>query len=215
MGAHEAGAAPRTTTSATPVGRSLTFERTVTVVTGLLVLAAGVLALVVGAGLAGTFRARRSVIDPLALRWLRDNPRIAVAAAIALGVVLLALGVWWITRSVRPEARPNIRLAGGPGGGTTVTAPAMTEAIRNDARGIDGVTRVRVRMAGSPRRPNLRLVIALHEGTDVRRVWEELDRSVLSRARRALETETLRTAVRLELDRAPRRRVDRPRGGRP
>lgn len=195
-------------TSTTPTARSLGFERAVTITIGVLAGAAGVLALLVGSGLLGRYRAQRSVLDPLAVRWLRDNPRIAITVAIAVGVVLLVVGIWWVARSLRPESRPNVRLTGGPGGSTTLTASALTEAVRADAGRIEGVTRVRVRTAGSPRRPNLRLVLALHEGADVRHVWDELDHEVLSRARRALDVEALPTAVRLELDRAPRRRVD-------
>lgn len=206
MAAHQLDSAHRPAT--TPIGRSLAFERAVTVTVGALALLAGTAALLVGSGLLGRFRARRPVLDPLAVRWVRDNPNTAVALSIALGVVLLLVGVWWVTRSLRPESRPNVRLEGGPGGATTVTAAALTEAVRTDARNIDGVVRVRVRTAGGRRRPNLRVVLALHEGADVRHVWDELDRKVLSRARQALDFETLPTAVRLELDRAPRRRVD-------
>lgn len=207
MAAHQLDRKPGARPSSTPTGRSLAFERGATVVVGLLALLAGVLALVVGAGWLGIFRARRAVLDPLAIQWLRTHPQAATAAAIALGLALLVIGIWWVVRALRVEGRPHVRLGNAPSGSTTVTASALTEAIRTDARTLDGVTRVRVRMAGSTRRPSLRLVLSLQEGTDVRRVWEQLDHGVLARARQALDTDTVPTAVRLELDRAPRQRV--------
>lgn len=193
--------------SSTPVGRSLGLERGVVIVLGTLALAAGVLALVVGFGWLGNHRARRTVLDPLAVRWLRDFPRLAIACALVLGVVLVVLGLWWVTRILRPEPRPNVRLGGGSSEAVTITAAALSGAVRDDARSLSGVTRVRARMAGNPRHRHLRLVLSLQEGTDVRQVWDELDHKVLARARQALETEAVPTTIRFELDRAPRQRV--------
>ncbi len=195
--------------SSTAVGRSLRFERGLTVLAGLIALLAGGLALVVGAGWLGAFRAHRAVLDPMVVGVVRAAPGITVFVGIAAGVVLVALGLWWISRALSPEARPDMRLETGTlsTGGLTVSGSALTDAIRTDAESVSGVTRARVRMAGTAQRPNLRMVLSLQEGTNVRQVWEELDDKVLGRAREALGAEVLPTAIRLELDRAPGRRV--------
>lgn len=198
-----AGARP----SSTPVGRAMGFERALTIVVGLIALVAGVAALLVGSGALGRFRAQRPVLDPLAVQWWRSYPQSAMAIVIVLGIVLFVLGVWWVVRSLRPEPRPDMRLERSPSGSLTITASALTDAIRKDAESVNGVRRARVRMAGSAQRPALRLTLALHEGTNVRLVWEELDDKVLSRARQALEADTVPTAIRLQLDRAPKQRV--------
>jgi hypothetical protein len=193
--------------STTPAARGLGFERGVVVLVGVVALVAGVASLVVSTGWLGVFRAQRPVLDPLAVQWVRDSPQIAVPAAIVLGIVLVVLGLWWVVRALRPEARPDMRLERAQDGDLTVAAAALTEAVRADAETISGVTRARVRMAGSEQRPALRLTLSLQEGTNVRQVWEELDGKVLARARQALGTDPVPTAIRLRLDRAPRPRV--------
>lgn len=189
----------------TPIGRSLGFERSLVSVLGVVLLLLGAAGLVVGFGLLGQNRTRRPVLDPLATSWFQQNPGIALPVAIVLGVVLFVLGLWWLVHSLQTEPKPDLRLETGPD--LVVTGSALTNAVRADAETVTGVNRAKVRTAGSANRPNLRLTLSLEEGTDVRHVWEELDDKVLSRARQALEVESLPTAVRLKLDRAPRQRV--------
>ncbi len=198
-------AEPAARTSTTPSGRSLGFERGLVLVVGLLILLAGILALIVGAGWFGGFRAQRSVLDPIAVQWWNAYPQVGIPVAIVLGIVLLGLGLWWLARALRPDPRPDLRLEDEPG--LIVTSSALGNAIRTDAESMTGVSRARVRIAGSQRSPNLRLNLSLQEGTDVRQVWDELDDKVLAKARESLETETIPTAIRLQLDRAPRQRV--------
>lgn len=193
--------------SSTRIGRPLGFERAVTSIIGIIAVLAGVATLLVAAGVFGVYRARRPILDPLFVRWLQDHPAAAIAAAVGLGIFLLLIGLWWLTHALRTEPRPDIRLERGPSGDTVVTSSALSDALRDEAREIEGVSRVRVRMAGSPRQPNIRLVLSLHEGTDLRRIWEELDNTVLSKAREALEAEVLATAIRIELDQGNGQRV--------
>lgn len=192
--------------SKTPAARGLAFERGVTTALGLFALVVGVLALLVGTGWLGSFRAQRPLADPILVQWLRDHWQLATAVAIVLGIALFVLGLWWVVRALRPEARPDLQLERG-NGYLTVTSAALVEAVRADAERVTGVKRARVRMAGSLQRPALRLTLSLQEGTNVRHVWEELDAKVLSRARESLGMDTLPTAIRLQLDRAPRQRV--------
>ncbi|PKW15306.1 alkaline shock response membrane anchor protein AmaP [Saccharopolyspora spinosa] len=192
--------------STTPVARGLAFERVATAALGSFALVVGVLALLVGIGWLGSFRAQRPLADPILVQWLRDHGQLVIAVAIVLGIVLFVLGLWWVVRALRPEARPDLRLERGDGD-LTVTSAALTEAVRADAERVTGVKRARVRMSGSLQRPALRLTLSLQEGTNVRHVWEELDEKVLSRARESLGMDTLPTAIRLQLDRAPRQRV--------
>ncbi|MGP4017398.1 alkaline shock response membrane anchor protein AmaP [Saccharopolyspora sp. 5N708] len=193
--------------STTPVCRDLGFERGVVVVLGVLALLGGIVVLAVGSGWLGVFRAQRPLADPIFVQWLRDYSPVAIPVAIVLGIVLFGLGLWWVVRALQPEARPDVRLERGGAGDLSVTAAALAEAVRTDAERVTGVNRARVRMAGSQQRPSLRLTLSLREGTNVRHVWEELDEKVLSRARQSLGTDTLPTAIRLQLDRVPRQRV--------
>lgn len=204
--------APAETPPASPshqvtTGRSLAFERGVIILVAVAALVAGGTALLVGTGVFGTFRAQRPVLDPLAVRFLQQDPLVTVLFAVVLGVLLALLGAWWLARSLRPEAKPDMTLSTESPGDVTVASAALSDAIRADAESLGGVTRARVRMAGTSQRPTLRMTLSLQEGTNVRQVWEELDHNVLSRARAALETDSVPTAIRLVLDRAPRQRV--------
>lgn len=189
--------------SAKALGRSTGTERILTVLIGLLALLGGAAVVAVGAGWLGTYRANRSLVDPIALDWLSRNALASRLGAIVLGVLLLWLGLWWFFRSLRPEGRPDLELDDD----LVVTSSAISEAVRADAETIDGVGRARVRAVGDSDNPALRITLWLSEGTDLKRVWEQLDLTVLARARESLGVDVLPTAVRLELDTGAPQRV--------
>jgi hypothetical protein len=182
------------------VARSAGRDRTLTTVIGLVLLAAAAIALLVGYGVLGVFRAQRPLIDPIAVSWVTTNVNATRWIAIGGGVVLLVIGLWWAVRSLRPEPRPDVSLSELPGERLTVEHSAICDAVRHDAETITGVSRARVRLVGTPVRPALRIALTLVEGTDVRDVWADLDGRVLARAREAFAVSALPTAVRLELD---------------
>jgi hypothetical protein len=193
--------------AAKALSRSSAGDRTVTFLAGLLALLGGAAALVVGAGRLGEFRARRPLLDPMAVGWLGGHATPARIAAIVLGVLLLVLGLRWAVRSLRPEPRPDLALDTTEGAELVVTAGALAGAVQNDAEQLGGVARARVRTVGSRTSPALRITLWLHEGTDLKRVWEQLDTRVLTRARESLGVDVLPAAVHLELDTSPAGRV--------
>ncbi|MFB9690421.1 alkaline shock response membrane anchor protein AmaP [Amycolatopsis plumensis] len=189
------------------LSRSYTGERTLTFLVGLLAFLGGALALVVGFGGLGEFRGRRPLLDPIALEWLGSHATPARIAAIVLGVLLFVLGLRWVVRSLRPEPRPDLDLDRTEGAELVVTAAAIAGAVEADAAQLDGVSRARVRAVGSRTSPALRITVWLHEGTDLKAVWSDLDARVLTRARESLGLASLPTAVRMELDTSPAKRV--------
>ncbi|MDX3190076.1 hypothetical protein PV458_16845 [Streptomyces sp. MN03-5084-2B] len=195
------------TTAAKALSRSYTGERTLTFLVGLLAFAGGALALVVGFGVLGEFRGRRPLLDPIAVDWLGGHATPARITAIVLGVLLFVLGLRWALRSLRPEPRPDLDLDRTEGAELVVTATAIAGAVQADAEQLDGVARARVRAVGSRTSPALRITLWLREGTDLKAVWSDLDTRVLTRARESLGLASLPTAVRLELDTSPAKRV--------
>jgi hypothetical protein len=193
--------------STAALARSYRTERVLATVIGLVALVAGVVALVVGQGWLGHNRSVRPVADPLALDWLARNADLARGVAIGVGVVLVVLGLWWFVRLLRVERRPDLDLDRVDGTGLTVTANAVAEAVAVDAETIRGVSRARVRAVGRPDRFALRVNLTLHEGTDLRLVWRELDTEVLRRARESFGLASLPTAVRLDVDASTSPRV--------
>jgi hypothetical protein len=197
----------RKSTASRALARSYGTERTLTFLVGLLALLTGVAVLVVGLGWLGAFRARRPLLDPLAVDWLSREPTIARIVAIVVGVLLFVLGLWWFVRSLRPERKPDLELDHEDGEELVVTSSAISDAVQTDAESVDGVSKARARVVGEPAVPALRLSLWLREGAELKAVWEEIDGRVLARAREALGVATLPTAVRVELDAGQRRRV--------
>jgi hypothetical protein len=198
---------PATTATRTATARAAGAQRALVGSLGLLLLAAGAAALVVGSGLLGTNRAARPVLDPVALDTLRTHQTLARALAITGGLVLLFVGLLWATRAFKPERRPNLVLDPGPDRRLEINASAIADALRTDAETIDGVNRARARMVGSTDTPVLRLNLWLEDGADVRYVYHNLDARVLGRARDSLGLDCLPTAIRIELDTAAPTRV--------
>lgn len=193
--------------AAKALSRSYAGERIWVFLVGLLALLGGALALVVGFGVLGEFRGRRSLLDPMALDWLGGHATPARIAAMVLGILLLVFGLRGTVRSLRPEPRPDLDLDRTEGAELVVTAAAIAGAVQADAEQLDGVSRARVRAVGSRTSPALRITLWLHEGTDLKSVWEDLDARVLTRARDSLGLDVLPTAVRLELDTSAAKRV--------
>ncbi|GAA4037125.1 hypothetical protein GCM10022247_73680 [Allokutzneria multivorans] len=189
------------------IARSARAERVLTSLFGLLAVAAGALAIVVGLGWLGTFRSQRSVFDPLLAEWIAANPQWTKLIGIGLGIVLLVVGLLWTVRSLRPERQPDMLLSSSAAGRLKVTSGAVTDAVSADAESLAGVSRAKARLVGSAEEPALRLYLWLADGTDIRRIWQTLDTDVLARARSALGVDHLPTAIRLELDTSKPSRV--------
>jgi hypothetical protein len=194
-------------TSIAALARSYRAERTATTIVGVLAVVVGAGVAVVGSGWLGTYRAERSLIDPIAVDWLAAHQLGARIVAILIGLLFVVLGLLWFIRALRPETHPDLTLDATVGSGLTITAGAIADAVRVDAERIDGVSKAKATMVGNRERPALRLSVWLREGRDVKAVWQELDEKVLGRARESLGVATLPTAVRLELAAAQRQRV--------
>lgn len=198
---------PAATAARKATARAAGAQRSLVGLIGLLSLAAGAVALIVGSGLLGASRATRSVLDPIALDILGAYPTVARGVAIVTGVVLLILGLLWAVRALAPERRPNLLLDHSPDLHLEISASAIADAVRADTEAITGVSRARARMVGATANPVLRLDLWLEDGTDVRDVYRDLDTGVLTRARDSLGVESLPTAIRIELDAAASPRV--------
>ncbi len=198
---------PASAASRKATARAAGAQRTLVGLIGLLVLGAGVAALVAGSGLLGADRAARPVLDPVALNTLYAHQSLAREAAVAAGVVLLVAGLIWAARAVKPEHRPNLLLDPSSTSRLEISASAIADAVRADAETIEGVNRVRARLVGRTGAPVVRLNLWLEDGANVRDVYRDLDTRVLTRARDSLGVESLPAAIHLELDAAAPVRV--------
>ncbi|GAA2892157.1 hypothetical protein GCM10010472_58370 [Pseudonocardia halophobica] len=205
-----AGSDPGTETAAPPrrvlrgsrkaVARSANLDRVWLALLGFVLLAAGTLAALLGFGVFGTGRAARPLLDPLIVDALRAQQQLWRWVAIAAGVVLMVLGLWWAVRSLRPERRPDLLLEEDPDTQLLVTAGALAEAVADRAAALPGVGKARARMVGSSGTPALRLTVWVTDEADVAEVCRRLENEVVAEARRSLGLAHLPVAVRLELD---------------
>jgi hypothetical protein len=191
--------------AAAAIARSTAGERTLAVVVGLLLLAAGTLVTLLSNGVFGTARAGRPLLDPVIIDALRAQPLTARLVAIVGGLLLAVLGLVWAAHALRPERRPDLVLdSGEPDSGAdtsiVVSAAAAAEAVAAQAAALPGVGRARARLVGTETAPAVRVTLWLADDADVRDVLARLDAEVLATARASLGLTDLPAAVRLELD---------------
>jgi len=167
---------------------------------GLVLLAAGVLTVLLTLGVFGANRPQRPLLDPVVTAVLGANPLVSRLVAIAVGLLLLVLGLVWAVRSLRPERKPDLVLDGGPGTDIRVSASAAADAVADGAAGLPGVARARARMVGSASAPAVRATVWIDDEADVADICRRLDGEVLVQVRDALGLSALPVAVRLELD---------------
>jgi hypothetical protein len=96
--------------SRSAVARSAASDRSLTVLVGLVLLAAGTLVALLSYGVFGTGRASRPLLDPIIVDALRAQPVLARTLAIVAGVLLAVLGLVWAARAGGPGGRPAPRL---------------------------------------------------------------------------------------------------------
>jgi hypothetical protein len=182
------------------IARSAAGERTLAVVVGLLLLAAGTLVALLSYGVFGTARAGRPLMDPMIVEVLRAQPLVARLVAIAGGLLLAVLGLVWTAHALRPERRPDLVLDSDTDTAIVVSAAAAAEAVAAQAAALPGVGRARARLVGSEAAPAVRVTLWLTDDADVRDVLSRLDDEVLATARSSLGLTALPAAVWLELD---------------
>lgn len=175
---------------------------------GLALLTAGVLTILLAAGVFGANRRLRPVLDPMITEALAGAPVPSRVVAIAAGLALLVLGLLWAARALRPENRPDLVTDDGAGTEIRIGASAAADAVAEGARALPGVTRARARTVGSTARPAVRAVVWVDGDADdlggtVAEACRRFDAEVLVRVRDSLGLPDLPVAVRIELDERP------------
>ncbi|WP_232662030.1 alkaline shock response membrane anchor protein AmaP [Pseudonocardia sp. TRM90224] len=193
--------------SRSALARSAARDRSLVVLIGLVLLAAGVLVALLSYGVFGVPRASRPLLDPMIVDALRAQPLAARITAIVVGALLALLGLLWAAGSVRPERRPDLVLEAGAETSIVVSSGAAADAVATEARRLPGVAKARARLVGPATAPALRVTLWLADDADVAQVLRRFDDEVLGTARESLGITTLPVGVLLDLDaptRAPR-----------
>lgn len=196
------GPAPRKAgrTARRAVARSAGGSRWAITLLGLVLLAAGVLAILLILGVFGQNRPQRPLLDPMVVGALGSQPLVVRIVAIVVGLLLVVLGLVWTARALRPERRPDLVVDGGPGTDIRVSSSAAANAVADGAAALPGVGRARARMVGTSSAPAVRATVWVTDEADVAEICRRLDSEVLAEVRDSLGLSALPVAVRLELD---------------
>lgn len=182
-------------------------NRVLLVLLGLVFLLAGAGAILLGRGVFGSSNAHRGIIDDAVGKPFIDNASWLWWAIGAVTLVLALLALYWLIVQLRIERIGGVTLQARPTGESTISARALTGAIRADAESVDGVNRAHARLMRDDRDPELVLSVWLREGADLGRVRHELEATTITHARDALGGGRIKTWLRVEIDTAERVRV--------
>lgn len=127
----------------------------------------------------------------------------AVIAALA---VLLMLALWWLIMVLRRRRVRQVVVDTGDGGVAQVRGPALEDALGDEAAGLDGVDRARVRLNGRRTAPHTDVRLLLAPYVHPAQALDGLTYEVLEQARESTGLRRLPAVVRL---RAVRHRAER------
>ncbi|MFD9942552.1 hypothetical protein ACFWYW_33755 [Nonomuraea sp. NPDC059023] len=115
------------------------------------------------------------------------------------GIVLVVLGLRWLAVQARRSRLSSLRLDSGPDGVTEISASGVTEAVAAEAAESPAVLSASADLAGSPRRPEVRLRLVADERAPIDEIKEHLAGVAIPHMRQALETDQLPAVARVSL----------------
>jgi hypothetical protein len=183
-------------------------NRTVLTVVALLLGAAGTYGLLRGSDVFGERAADEPLLWDDLRRFVNDN-----AGWFWLVVAVAALLIAWLAwRWLRVQLLPTPSLDRLPigdrhEGSTTLSAPAVSDAVGRDLESHPDVSSARVRLVGTPDRLVLDIRATVVDGGDHDAVRSLVEDEVLPRACQALEQQDLAAMLRLRLGDASQRLV--------
>lgn len=185
-------------------------NRVVLAIVGLLLLAAGIAALVAGAGGFGATLADRALVDNAVADFIARNGDWfwPVLGVVALIVALLSL--WWIAKLLlfSTDRVGTVELpARGRADRTTVVAGAVTDAVSREIEGYGGVESARATLTGSADRPALAVTVDAQRTADLAALRHRIESEAIDHARQALDRPDLPVTLDLTIRRREGARV--------
>ena len=172
---------------------------------GLLLLAAGVLALIRSFGGFGARLADDRMLTKTQTRFMEDSSPWSWIVVAVVGVLLALLALRWLLAQLRTDRLRTLDLEPDPRkGATTLHAGAVTTALCEEIESYRGVTNASARLLHDARQPDLVLSVALDARADVAATRSRIETAAVGHARQALGVAELPT--RLTLKPAPGKR---------
>ncbi|HEY2176222.1 MAG TPA: alkaline shock response membrane anchor protein AmaP [Mycobacteriales bacterium] len=187
--------------------RTNRLNRVVLTVIGVILLLAGVGAVLLSTGIFGADRAHRAVVDHATTQTVYRSAGWLWPTVGAVGFVLGILALYWLIVQLRVERIRSIAMERAQSGDLVLTGSALTDAVREETTAVPGVGRARARLTRDVTDPELVLTVWLRQAADLGEVSRQLDDDVIAHARRALARDQLTTWLRIEVDADDRQRV--------
>lgn len=186
------------------IARVNAVNRTVLVLIGLVLIAAGVGGLLLSLNLIGGDTASLLVI-PKPLATFASGTSWLPWAAAAAGVVVAVLGMCWLVAQFRVDWPTHLDVTGDrPDGHTNLSVGALTDAVEDDAESILGVTAASASLRSRPTQ-RLDLTIDLAAFADLAEVRRRLQQQTVTRTREVID----KPAMPIWIDLRPTRRERR------
>lgn len=183
-------------------------NRSALTIVALVLGAAGVYGLLRGAEVFGERPADEPLLWDDLRRFVNDNAGWfwAVAAAVALIIAWLAWR-WLRVQFLPTPSLDRLPVGDRQEGTTTLSASAVTDAVRREAESSPDIDSARVRLVGDPDQLQLDIRATLAAGGDQDAARRYIEDEVLPRTADALEAPNLGATVRLRLGEAAQRAV--------
>ena len=173
--------------------------------TGAVLLGAGGTTLVGGLG---AFGRDRPLITNAMSHWMAAHPWFWPSVA-GGSLALAMLGSGWLAAQWRCRSLRRLAMGDARAGATRMAARVATRAIAADVTSYPGVRRVSTRLAGSARRPSMRVRVMCDAGVDLDVLAWRIRDDAMVRLRTTLNREDLGGVVDFRVKRADRVRERR------
>lgn len=174
------------------MGTTARLDRSVLVLLGLLLTAAGVLALLLGGGVFGSDLRSQAVLDNATGRFFGDNGAWLWPVIAVVGLLIGLLALRWLVAQLTPTAAGDLQLERpSPHGRTELAPSAVTSAVTRELKGYRGVTGASARLVGDESDPTLRLRVQLDARADVAALRARIEGEAVEHARQALDEPAL------------------------
>jgi hypothetical protein len=175
--------------------------------TGLVLLTAG------GAALAaGAFGPHRPLVTAATARWIAAHPWFHASVA-GVSVAVTMLGAGWLSAQWRRRTLRRLAMGHARAGATRLAARVATRAIVADVTSYPGVRRVRTRLAGSARRPSVRVRVLCDADVDLAELAGRIRDDAMVRLRTTLDRDDLGGVVDFRMTHHARARREQRRRG--
>src|SRR3954447_18021598 len=175
-------------------------NRILLILLGAIFLAAGVIGLLVAAGVFGQTAAHTSLVTDGMRNYAHDNAGWYWGAYAGGAFLLAALALIWLFAQSGSSRISSLQLETDRSrGATRLQSSALTDAVEDDVTAYHGVHDATARLLGSAREPLLRLDVSLDESADIGSVRDRLETQAIPRVRQAASVHDLPVWLRLEI----------------